>query len=69
MKIGKHLRPASLSGKKSKSVFDFLTYSRETWFLLSYLDVLDLIGLIVASNEIDSVSEFDNSHGYTRHYW
>ena len=25
-----------LSGKKSKSVFDFLTYSRETWFSFSY---------------------------------
>ena len=30
------------SGKKSKSVFDFLTYSRETWFSLSYEKVLEL---------------------------
>ena len=29
----------SLSGKKSKSVFDFLTYSRETWFSFSYAKV------------------------------
>ena len=26
----------SLSGKKLKSFFDFLTYSRETWFSFSY---------------------------------
>ena len=31
-------RPMSnqLSGKKLKSVFNFLTYSRETWFSFSY---------------------------------
>ena len=50
-----------LSGKKSKSVFDFLTYSRETWFSFSYLQVGDLFRAIVASNEIDRVSKFDNS--------
>ena len=49
------------SGKKSKSVFDFLTYSRETWFSFSYEKVEDLIGLNVASDEIDRVSKFDNS--------
>ena len=26
-------------GKKSKLVFDFLTYSRETWFSFSFLKV------------------------------
>ena len=47
--------------KKSKSVFDFLTYSRETWFSFSYAKVSNLIGLIGASDEIDRVSKFDNS--------
>ena len=50
-----------LSGKKSKSVFDFLTYSRETWFSFSYEEVAGLFRLIEASNEIDRVSKFDNS--------
>ena len=47
--------------KKSKSVFDFLTYSTETWFSFSYLQVGHLFRLIVASDEIDRVSKFDNS--------
>ena len=47
--------------KKSKSVFDFLTYSRETRFSFSYAEVVSLIQLIGASNEIDRVSKFDNS--------
>ena len=51
----------SLSGKKSKSVFDFLTYSRETGFSFSYAEVEHLFRLNVASNEIDRVSKFDNS--------
>ena len=51
----------SLSGKKSKSVFDFLTYSRETGFSFSYGKVGDLHRPIEASNEIDRVSKFDNS--------
>ena len=50
-----------LSGKKSKSVFNFLTYSRETGFSFSYEEVGNLLGLIEASNEIDRVSKFDNS--------
>ena len=47
--------------KKSKSVFDFLTYSRETGFSFSYAEVVHLFRLNVASNEIDRVSKFDNS--------
>ena len=50
-----------LIGKKSKSVFDFLTYSRKTWFSFFYAKVASLIRLIGPSNEIDRVSEFDNS--------
>ena len=50
-----------LSGKKSKSVFDFLTYPRETWFSFSYEKVSHLNRPIEASNEIDRVSKFDNS--------
>ena len=50
-----------LSGKKSKSVFDFLTYSRETGFSFSYAEVEHLHRPIGASNEIDRVSKFDNS--------
>ena len=50
-----------LSGKKSKSVFDFLTYSRETGFSFSYEKVEKLIRLIEASDEINRVSKFDNS--------
>ena len=48
-------------GKKSKSVFNFLTYSRETWFSFSYKKVAGLDRPIGPSNEIDRVSEFDNS--------
>ena len=50
-----------LSGKKSKSVSDFLTYSREIRFSFSYAEVEALLGLIGASDEIDRVSKFDNS--------
>ena len=49
------------SGKKSKSVFDFLTYSRETGFSFSYAEAGNLHRPIGASNEIDRVSKFDNS--------
>ena len=51
----------TLSGKKSKSVFDFLTYSRETWFSFSYEKVGHLFRAIGASDEIDRVSNLDNS--------
>ena len=51
-----------LIGKKVEvEVFYFLTYSRETWFSFSYVEVMELIRLIEASNEIDRVSKFDNS--------
>ena len=50
-----------MSGKKSKSVFDFLTYSRETGFSFSYEKVWNLHQAIKPSNEIDRVSKFDNS--------
>ena len=50
-----------LSGKKLKSVFDFLTYSRVTWFSFSYQKVEGLDRPIGASDEIDRVSKFDNS--------
>ena len=44
-------------GKKLKSVFDFLTYLRETGFSFSYGEVENLH----RPNEIDRVSKFDNS--------
>ena len=44
-----------------KSVFEFLSYSREIYLLLSYSKVEVLIKLIKASNEIYTVSEIDNS--------
>ena len=47
-----------LSGKKSKSVFDFLTYLRETRFLFSYEEVSHLDQPI---DEIDRVSKLGNS--------
>ena len=50
--------------KKSKSVFDFLTYSRETWILFFYGKVKELIWLIGPSNEIDKVIKFDNSFSF-----
>ena len=49
------------SGKKSKSVFDFWTYSREIRFSFSYAKVVGLNQATEASNEIDRVSKFDNS--------
>ena len=49
------------SGKKLKSVFDFLTYSRKTGFSFSYEEVAGCDRPIEASNEIDRVSKFDNS--------
>ena len=54
-------RGSSLSGKKSKSVFDFLTYLRETGFSFSYGKVGNLHRPNGPSNEIDRVSKFDNS--------
>ena len=50
-----------LSGKKSKSVFDFLTYSKETGFSFSYEKVSELLRAIAPLDEIDRVSKFDNS--------
>ena len=50
-----------LSGKKSKSVFDFLTYSRETWFSFSYMKVVNLNRPIGPSDEIGRISKFNNS--------
>ena len=50
-----------LLGKKSKSVFDFLTYSRETGFSFSYAKVGGLHRPIAPLDEIDRVSRFDNS--------
>ena len=47
-------------GKKVE-VFDFLTYSRETWFSFSYGKVEGLDRANEPSNEIDRVSKFDNS--------
>ena len=47
--------------KKSKTVFDFLTYLRESWFSFSYGKVVGLLGANEPSNEIDRVSKFDNS--------
>ena len=47
-------------GKKSKSVFDFFTYSRETGFSFFYYKVGHLYQPIDPSNEIDRVSKFDN---------
>ena len=61
LKFRQILGSCLLSGKKSKSVFDFLTYSRETWFSFSYGKVSELIRLIGTSKEIDRVSKFDNS--------
>ena len=52
---------ATLSGKKSKSVFDFSTYSRETGFSFSYEKVVGLLGANEPSNETDRVSKLDNS--------
>ena len=49
------------SGKKSKSVFDFLTYSRETWLSFSFEEVEHLIRANEPCNKIDRVGKFDNS--------
>ena len=49
----------SIRGKKSKSVFAFLTYSREIWFAFSYGKVLNLDRRIEASDEIYRASKFD----------
>ena len=46
--------------KKSESVFDFLSYSRETRFPFSHAKVVGLNRAIEAFNEIDRVSKFDN---------
>ena len=59
------LNVVNSSGKKSKSVFNFLTYSRETWFSFSYEEVWALNRLIEPSNEIDRVSKFDNSLSFS----
>ena len=54
-----------LSGKKLKSVFDFLTYSRETWFSFSYEKVEDLNRVIGASGTCFFVFACSNKHQYT----
>ena len=51
----------TINREKSKSVFYFLKYSRETGFSFSYEEVGELIRLIWASNEIDRVSNNGNS--------
>ena len=50
-----------LQEKKAKSVFEFLTYSRETWFSFSHAEIVNLIWQNEPLNEIDRVSKFDNS--------
>ena len=47
--------------REKKSVFDFLTYLRETWFSFSYAKVAGVNRANVASDEIDGGSKFDNS--------
>ena len=47
--------------KKLKSVFDFLTYSRETGLLFSNEEDGELVGLIAPLDKIDWVSKYDNS--------
>ena len=54
----------SSSGKKSKLVFDFLTYSRETGFSVSYEEISELIRPNVASDKINRISKFDNSFSF-----
>ena len=61
LRVFRHVTIYFSSGKKSKSVFDFLTYSRETGFSFSYGKVGHLHRPNEASNEIDRVSKFDNS--------
>ena len=51
----------SVSQSVSQSVFDFLTYSRETGFLFSYAEGKCLDRPSEPSNKIDRVSKFDNS--------
>ena len=48
-------------GKKLKSVFVFLTYLKETWFLFSFAKVEAVNQQIGDFNKIDRVSKFDNS--------
>ena len=50
-----------LSEKKSKSVFDFFTYWRETWFSFSYEEIRNLHRAIAPLDKIVRVSKFDNS--------
>ena len=61
IKLCDYIQLNLIVGKKSKSVFDSLTYSREKGFSFSYAKVSKLIGLIGASNENDRVSKFDDS--------
>ena len=57
----RHFCQIHSSGKKSKSVFDFLTYSREIGFSFSCGEVEGNDRPNGPSNEIDRVSKFDNS--------
>ena len=61
IKLCDYIQLNLIVGKKSKSVFDSLTYSREKGFSFSYAEVSELIRLIGASDENDRVSKFDNS--------
>ena len=61
IKLCDYIQLNLIVGKKSKSVFDFLTYSREKGFSFSYYEVAGLFRLIAPSDEIDRVSKFDNS--------
>ena len=55
------LNQSRWSRKKSKSVFDFLTYSRETGFSFSYAEVECLDRANEPSKKIERVSKLDNS--------
>ena len=55
------MEACGLSRKKLKSVFDVLTYSRETGFSLSYEEVGNLHRPNGPFNEIDRVSKSINS--------
>ena len=55
------IHPHCVIGKNLKSVFNFLTHSREIWFWFSYGKVKALYQPIGASDEIDRVSKSDNS--------
>ena len=61
MKYVQVMNLGAFAKAKSVSQSDFLTYSRETWFLFSYEKVVDLHWPIEATNEVDRVNKFNNS--------